>query len=84
MTRVLPAMRFCIILALCAAGTSQAAAQAGTPVTLYTSVETDQLAAFKAAIEKDLPDIEVKWVRKTPPASSPPGCWPNAPARAPT
>ncbi len=63
MTRILPAMRFCLILALCAAGASSAASQVRTPVTLYTSVETDQLAAFKAAIEKDLPDIEVKWVR---------------------
>ncbi|KAF0128451.1 MAG: iron(III) transport system substrate-binding protein [Xanthobacteraceae bacterium] len=63
MTNVLSAMRFCLILALCAGGASSATSQARTPVTLYTSIETDQLAAFKVAIEKDLPDIEVRWVR---------------------
>jgi iron(III) transport system substrate-binding protein len=44
-------------------GGDPARAQTRTSVTLYTSVETDQLAVFKEAIEKDLPDIEVRWVR---------------------
>lgn len=50
------------LMALTVAG-PEARAQARTQVTLYTSVETDQLAVFKEAIEKDLPDIEVRWVR---------------------
>jgi iron(III) transport system substrate-binding protein len=40
-----------------------AMAQPRTLVTLYTAVETDQLAVLKQAIETDLPDIEVRWVR---------------------
>lgn len=44
-------------------GPAGAALHARTIVTLYTSVENDQLAALKEAIEKELPDIEVRWVR---------------------
>jgi iron(III) transport system substrate-binding protein len=40
-----------------------AAAEARTRLTVYTATETDQLAALKAAIEKDLPDLDVTWVR---------------------
>lgn len=45
------------------AGIGTAAAQDRTRVTLYTSMETDQLAVFKQAIEKDLPEIDINWVR---------------------
>lgn len=62
-TAALTAIRLCIGLLIGAAGSAAAFAQARTPVTLYTSVETDQLSVLKAEIEKDLPDIEVKWVR---------------------
>jgi iron(III) transport system substrate-binding protein len=34
-----------------------------TKMTLYTALENDQLAPFKAAIEKAVPEAEVVWVR---------------------
>jgi iron(III) transport system substrate-binding protein len=34
-----------------------------TKVTIYTALENDQLAPFKASIEKAVPDAEVVWVR---------------------
>jgi iron(III) transport system substrate-binding protein len=34
-----------------------------TKVTVYTALENDQLAPFKAEIEKAVPDVEVEWVR---------------------
>lgn len=52
-----------LAVALLAGGIGMAGAQDRTRVTLYTSVETDQLAAFKQAIEKDLPEIDINWVR---------------------
>jgi iron(III) transport system substrate-binding protein len=38
-------------------------AEARTPLTVYTALENDQLAPFKAAIEAAVPDVEVNWVR---------------------
>jgi iron(III) transport system substrate-binding protein len=38
-------------------------AQQRTRVTAYTALEADQLAPYKAAIEADLPDVEVVFVR---------------------
>ena len=40
-----------------------AMAQTRTKVTIYTALENDQLGPFKTAIEKDVPDAEVVWVR---------------------
>lgn len=34
-----------------------------TKLTVYTAIENDQLAPFKAEIEKAVPDVEVEWVR---------------------
>ena len=34
-----------------------------TQLTIYTAIENDQLAPFKAAIEKAVPEVEVVWVR---------------------
>jgi iron(III) transport system substrate-binding protein len=45
-----------------AAGLASAAA-AQTKLTIYTALENDQLAPFKAAIEKAVPGVEVSWVR---------------------
>ena len=39
------------------------AAAQKTKLTVYTALENDQLAPFKAEIEKAVPDIEVEWVR---------------------
>lgn len=47
-------------LALVVAGN---AAQARTELLVYTAVEADELAKFKTAIEKAVPDVTVKWVR---------------------
>ncbi len=38
-------------------------AVARTTLTVYTAVEADELAKFKREIEKDYPDINIKWVR---------------------
>ena len=38
-------------------------AQARTELLVYTAVEADELAKFKAAIEADYPDLDIKWVR---------------------
>lgn len=40
-----------------------ASAQAATTLTVYTALEADQVAAYKAAFEKANPGIEIKWVR---------------------
>lgn len=42
---------------------SDGSAQTRTRLTVYTATETDQLVALKAAIEKDLPDLDILWVR---------------------
>jgi len=49
-------------LALCAASTA-ADAQSRTRLTVYTALENEQLAPFKAAIEADVKDIEIAWIR---------------------
>jgi iron(III) transport system substrate-binding protein len=51
-------------LVLLAAGTvDRADAQSKTRLTVYTALENDQLAPFKAAIEAAVPGVEVAWVR---------------------
>ena len=52
----------CLVGALALAMPGLAHAQR-TKVTIYTAVENDQLAPFKAAIEKAVPEAEVVWVR---------------------
>lgn len=49
-------------LALAFATALPAAAQK-TSLTIYTALENDQLAPFKAAIEAAVPDVTVTWVR---------------------
>jgi iron(III) transport system substrate-binding protein len=39
------------------------AAAQKTKLTVYTALENDQLAIYKAAIEKDVPEVDVEWVR---------------------
>jgi iron(III) transport system substrate-binding protein len=38
-------------------------AQSRTKLTIYSALENDQLAPFKAAIERAVPEAEVEWVR---------------------
>ena len=53
-------------LALAAVALSLAAgsfAQSRTKLTIYSALENEQLAPFKAAIERAVPEAEVEWVR---------------------
>jgi iron(III) transport system substrate-binding protein len=49
------------LAALCLAGTADA--QQRTRLTVYTALENEQLAPFKAAAERAVPGIEIAWVR---------------------
>ena len=60
---------FARFLRIAAAGILLAGALAGPAaaqkikLTVYTALENDQLAPFKAEIEKAVPDVEIEWVR---------------------
>src|SRR5215813_6710272 len=54
-----PAAAAAVLLALFA---TPAVAQK-TKLTVYTALENDQLAPFKAEIEKAVPNVEIEWVR---------------------
>lgn len=60
MRRTLTALPVAIALAL---GWMAAPALAAERLTVYTSLEADQLRAYKAGFEKAHPDIEIRWVR---------------------
>ena len=49
------------LAAILSCGTADA--QSRTRLTIYTALENDQLGPFKTAIEKDVPEVEVVWVR---------------------
>jgi iron(III) transport system substrate-binding protein len=54
------------VAAACALATGMLAAPTlaqKTKLTVYTALENDQLAPFKAEIEKAVPSVEVEWVR---------------------
>ncbi|MBN8939341.1 MAG: putative 2-aminoethylphosphonate ABC transporter substrate-binding protein [Rhizobiales bacterium] len=53
----------CLGAALLIGGWTDVQAQPRTRVMIYTASEAEELTALKAAIETDLPDIEVQWVR---------------------
>jgi iron(III) transport system substrate-binding protein len=42
---------------------TSAPAQSRAKLTIYSALENEQLAPFKAAIEKAVPEVEVEWVR---------------------
>lgn len=50
-------------LALATAFGASGGAAAKTELLVYTAIEADELPGFKAAFEKEVPDIEIKWVR---------------------
>lgn len=52
-----------LAVALTAAAAIAPASAQRTPITVYTALENDQLSIFKAAIEKDVPDVDIRWVR---------------------
>lgn len=51
------------VAALFATSLVPAFAQGKTRLTVYTALENDQLAPFKTAIEADVPDLDIVWVR---------------------
>jgi iron(III) transport system substrate-binding protein len=54
----------CAVMAAAILGLAAPAdAQTRTKITAYTALENDQLAPYKAAIEADIPDVEIVWVR---------------------
>jgi iron(III) transport system substrate-binding protein len=56
-------LRTAAILATAFALAGGAFAQSRTTLTIYSALENEQLAPFKAAIEKAVPEVEVAWVR---------------------
>ncbi|MFN7952948.1 MAG: putative 2-aminoethylphosphonate ABC transporter substrate-binding protein [bacterium] len=55
-----------IALAACLgalAGARPAPAAERTPILVYTALEADDLKKYKAAFERDVPDVEIRWVR---------------------
>jgi iron(III) transport system substrate-binding protein len=56
-------LRFLVVGALALAMAAGSYAQTRTKFTIYTALENEQLAPFKAAIERAVPEIEVAWVR---------------------
>ena len=58
-------MRRILLATMAAIGLTTAAAQAQTRtrLTVYTALENEQLAPFKAAAERAVPGIEIAWVR---------------------
>ena len=57
------ARRLGLCSAMLAASLISTLAQAKTDLLVYTALEADQIQAYKAAFEKDNPDIELKFVR---------------------
>lgn len=56
-------IRAAALAAVCFAVAAGAMAQSRSKLTIYSALENEQLAPFKAAIEKAVPEIEVEWVR---------------------
>jgi iron(III) transport system substrate-binding protein len=56
-------LRAAAIAAVTLALATGAFAQSRSKLTIYSALENEQLAPFKAAIEKAVPEVEVEWVR---------------------
>ncbi len=57
---------WCTALAACLVALAFGQRVAGadrTPILVYTALEADDLKSYKAAFEKDVPDVEIRWVR---------------------
>lgn len=52
------------LAAIALAGLPAAEAQTKTKLLVYTSLDNDQLGPFKAAIEADVPELDISWVRE--------------------
>ena len=51
------------LLALSLAAFATLALAQKTPILVYTAIETDQLKAYKDGFEKQVKDVEIRWVR---------------------
>jgi len=56
-------MMLAAMAAVFAASTAIAPAVAQTELTVYTALEADQIKAYKAAFEKSVPGVTIRWVR---------------------
>lgn len=56
-------LRAAALAAVTLALATGAVAQSRTKLTVYSALENEQLAPFKVAIEKAVPEVEVEWVR---------------------
>jgi iron(III) transport system substrate-binding protein len=63
MSSLLRSVAASALVLLAAGAVDRADAQSKTRLTVYTALENDQLAPFKAAIEAAVPGVEVAWVR---------------------
>jgi iron(III) transport system substrate-binding protein len=57
------ALRTTALAAIALALVTGTAAQSRSKFTIYSALENEQLAPFKAAIEKAVPEVDVEWVR---------------------
>jgi iron(III) transport system substrate-binding protein len=60
---MLKPLRAAAVAAVTLALATGALAQSRAKLTIYSALENEQLAPFKAAIEKAVPEVEVEWVR---------------------
>ena len=51
------------LLALSLAACASLALAQKTPILVYTALETDQLKAYEQGFYKEVPDVEIRWVR---------------------
>ena len=58
------ALALLFMVAVATSMTSAVDAQTKTRVTVYTALDNDQLAPFKSAVEADLPELDIAWVRE--------------------
>jgi iron(III) transport system substrate-binding protein len=56
-------LRHAALAAVTVALATSALAQSRSKLTIYSALENEQLAPFKAAIERAVPEVEVEWVR---------------------
>jgi iron(III) transport system substrate-binding protein len=55
-----------LLLAACGLAAAPAMAQGKTTLTVYTTLEKEQLMPYKTAFEKAHPDIQIAWLRDSP------------------
>ena len=56
-------VRHVLLAAALLGGTTLSLVASAEELTVYTAIEADQLKAYKAAFEKEVPDVTIRWVR---------------------